>query len=174
MRSNLRSVCQQVAKAADESEERLKAVLRRLPGWNEDSSTPALVVDFLASEYGWTLKDIAGLDNRQIIAFVNQALRMRASEQLPDNEEWLPASKAAERAEQSGHAITVKWLTKDAGKHGVKTRQRRLPGRHKKEVEWNSLAGHLLKQARPEEESEAINHRIREAQEQKRKDRSLD
>jgi hypothetical protein len=89
-------------------------------------------------------------------------------------EEWLPASVAVERAEQSGHPITLKWLTQDAAKHGVRIRPRQLPGRHQQEVEWNSLAGYLLKQARPETEldDEEISHRIRAAQEQKRDERS--
>jgi len=34
-------------------------------------------------------------------------------------EEWLPASKAVERAEQCGHPILLKWLTRDAHKHGA-------------------------------------------------------
>ncbi len=90
------------------------------------------------------------------------------------NEEWVPALRAVERAEQSGHPITLKWLTQNSPKHGVRLRPCKQ-GRHHKEVEWNSLAGHLLKQARPEKEldEKVIDGRIREAQEQKRKERSL-
>jgi hypothetical protein len=91
-------------------------------------------------------------------------------------EEWLPASAAVERAEQRGHAITLKWLTHDAAKHGVKIRPRELPGRHKVEVEWNSLAGHLLRPARSEEQSdeEAVSSRLREQAERKRRELPLD
>jgi hypothetical protein len=90
-------------------------------------------------------------------------------------DEWLPALKAVEWAEQCGHPISVKWLTQDACKHGVRIRPRQLPGRHKKEVEWSSLAAYLLKQPRPEQEGdEEAADRIREAHEQKRRERPLD
>ncbi|HTU92493.1 MAG TPA: hypothetical protein VMF69_20595 [Gemmataceae bacterium] len=91
-------------------------------------------------------------------------------------EEWLPASAAVERAERCGHAITLKWLTQDACKHGVRIRPRQQPGRHKQEVEWASLAGYLLKRALPEDDGgeEEISARIREAQEQRRRERFLD
>jgi hypothetical protein len=94
---------------------------------------------------------------------------------LPAEEEWLPASKAVEGAEQSGHRITLKWLTQDARKHGVRTRPRQLPGSHKREVEWASLAAYLLKQPRPENDAdEETADRLRKAQEQKRRERPLD
>jgi hypothetical protein len=91
-------------------------------------------------------------------------------------EEWLPASIAVERAERSGHPITLKWLTRDSSKHGVRTRPQRQGGRHKQEVEWSSLAGYLLKQARLATESDEgeLSCRVREAQEQRRTERPLD
>ena len=91
-------------------------------------------------------------------------------------EEWLPASTAVEWAERSGHPITLKWLTRDAAKHGVRIRPRQQSGNHKKEVEWSSLAGYLLKRDLTEDElnDEEISDRTREAQEQKRKERPLD
>jgi hypothetical protein len=169
----------QCVAAIEASDERLASVVRRLPGWTEGSSTPAVAIDFLASEYGWTLEHIAGLGNRQMIAFIEAALRRRAGKATAD-EEWLPASAAVERAEQSGHTITLKWLTRDAAKHGVKIRRRQLPGRHKVEAEWNSIAGYLLRPTRSEEEpdeesdEEAISSRLRKEAEQKRRERSLD
>jgi hypothetical protein len=91
-------------------------------------------------------------------------------------EEWLPASKAAERAEQCGHPIPLKCLTKDACKHGVRIRPRQQAGKHRREVEWSSLAGYLLKrdQLEPGLDEEATNQRIRETRAQKRRERSLD
>jgi hypothetical protein len=91
------------------------------------------------------------------------------------NEEWIPASKAVEKAEQSGHPIKLKWLTQNSPRHGVRVRPCQQKGRHYKEVEWNSLAGYLLKQPRTEEELDEkdLERRIREAKEQKRKERSL-
>jgi hypothetical protein len=88
----------------------------------------------------------------------------------------MPASRAAEWAEERGYPINLKCLTQDAPKHGVRIRPQELPGRHKQEVELNSLARYLLERGRPETESdqEAIQRTVREAQEQKRKERSLD
>jgi hypothetical protein len=104
------------------------------------------------------------------------------SSTLPAKEEWLPATEAVERAEQKGFSVNIKWLTQDSPRHGVRIRKRQQPGRHKKEVEWTSLAGyllkkgHLLKQAPAEEESdeEVLNSRIQEARKHKRTIRSLD
>jgi hypothetical protein len=98
------------------------------------------------------------------------------SSNMTAKEEWIPASKAVDRAEQSGHPITVTWLTRDAAKHGIRIRPSQQRGRHHKEVEWNSLAGYLLKRVRPEKESseEEVAIRFREAQLRKRKARFLD
>jgi hypothetical protein len=95
---------------------------------------------------------------------------------LPTEEEWLPASKAVERAEQSGHHITVKWLTQNARKHGVRIRPLPQPSKHRQEIEWCSLAVYLLKRAQAEDELDetAIDRRIRDAQQQKRRERPLD
>ena len=91
-------------------------------------------------------------------------------------EEWVPAAKAVERAERAGHPISLKWLTQDAPKHGVLLRPKELPGRHKQEVHWASLAGYLLRENRIEKEAdeEGIRQRLRAAQERKRQERSLD
>jgi hypothetical protein len=67
--------------AATASEPRLKALAGRLPGGDSNNYIPVLC-DFLASEYGWGLDVIAGLDDRQMIAFVEQALRRRAQNRL--------------------------------------------------------------------------------------------
>jgi hypothetical protein len=91
-------------------------------------------------------------------------------------EKWLPATEAVHRAEQCGHNISTKVLIKDTPKHGVRVRPRQLPGNHKQEVEWNSLAGYLLERARATEEpdEEETSARLREAAEVKRKERPLD
>jgi hypothetical protein len=91
-------------------------------------------------------------------------------------EEWLSATDAVERAEKAGYPITLKWLTKDAPKYGVKTRPRQLPGRHRVEVEWNSLAGCLLRAGPLDQESdeEAIGSRLAEVRERTRRERPLD
>jgi hypothetical protein len=88
----------------------------------------------------------------------------------------VPAAKAVERAERAGHPISLKWLTQDAPKHGILLRPKELPGRHKQEVQWASLAGYLLRENRFEEEpdEEGIRQRLRAAQERKRQERSLD
>jgi hypothetical protein len=91
-------------------------------------------------------------------------------------EEWLPASKAVEWAQQRGYSITLTWLTRDAAKHGVLIRPRELAGRHKREVERNSLAGYLLEREKNDSASdpEASQRRLSEAREQRRKERPLD
>jgi hypothetical protein len=91
-------------------------------------------------------------------------------------EEWVSAAKAVERAERAGHPFSLKWLTQDATKHGVLLRPKELPGRHKQEVHWASLAGYLLRENRIEKEAdeEGIRQRLRAAQERKRQERSLD
>jgi hypothetical protein len=101
-----------------------------------------------------------------------------ATSPIVDKEEWLPASKAVERAQRKGFSFTITWLTRDAHKYGIKIRQRQLPGRHKKEVEMRSLTrylfedGKLLKRPTPEEETEeeTIKRRIQEAKEKKRRE----
>jgi hypothetical protein len=85
-------------------------------------------------------------------------------------------SAAVERANKAGLDITLKWLTTSAHKHGVRVRPRQLAGNHRKEAEWNSLAGYLLKRPRPENSSdeEALSSRIEETRERRRKERPLD
>jgi hypothetical protein len=60
-------------------------------------------------------------------------------------EEWLPVSKAIERAEQAGLPITPSSLSRVPRETGVKTRPRQLEGNHRREVEWNSLVGYLAR-----------------------------
>ena len=101
--------------------------------------------------------------------------RAEATEQ---GEEWLPASEAVERAERLHlPAVTLPWLSKSANGSGVRTRRREQPGRHKLEVEWNSLAGHLTRKALAADESEdpeSTDARIREAHAQRRQSRPIE
>jgi hypothetical protein len=115
----------------------------------------------------------------QLLEIMKMEVRERAGKCRDENtkKEWLPASAAVERAEKAGYSINLSWLTRDAAKHGIRTRPRQLEGRHRSEVEWDSLAGYLMKQkAKPDEESEeeAVSERLREAQERKQKERPLD
>jgi hypothetical protein len=101
------------------------------------------------------------------------------------SEEWLTATRAVERAEAVEYALSLSLLNKYATKGKRKARQPPLNGNHKLEVEWNSLAGHLLRtkagkarggaeeaEAEPTEAETA--QRIREEGERKRRGRSLD
>jgi hypothetical protein len=63
----------------------------------------------------------------------------------PIAEEWLPNSEAVKRAERAGFEITLSWLSRPPQKSGIKRREAQLPGDHRGEVEWNSLAGYLMK-----------------------------
>jgi hypothetical protein len=69
----------------------------------------------------------------------------------PAFELWIPAERAVEEASKLNHDTQIKWLTQDAPKHGVRVRPRELPGRHKKEVEWGTLAAYLLGHRQPRE-----------------------
>jgi hypothetical protein len=88
-----------------ENERRWKALAARYPG--QVPTTPAEIFDFLASEYGWTLRDIAGLSGLQTYAFINAALRRRsaaavqpsASENTDRHGE--PASRPHEEAQEA-------------------------------------------------------------------------
>jgi hypothetical protein len=53
-------------------------------------------------------------------------------------EDWQPASRAVAIACQKGYKITADWISKR--KDRLRTRGPQLPGRHKLEVEMNSLA----------------------------------
>jgi hypothetical protein len=94
------------------------------------------------------LKDLSGLvwaevEELKIIANVARAREGCRGGQ----EEWLPASEALARADVVGHPITLPQLSKLATSGKVKSRPRTLPGKHQLEVEWNTLAGHLLREA---------------------------
>jgi hypothetical protein len=63
--------------AADAAEEHLKELAARLAGGHGQNYIPILC-DFLAHEYKWGLEEIARLDTRQMVMFIEQALRRRA------------------------------------------------------------------------------------------------
>jgi hypothetical protein len=109
-------------------------------------------------------------------AYAEVQARLDAGTNVAAAEEWLPATEAVDRVEKGGGSITLKWLTQDAAKHGVRTRPSQLPGRHKVEVEWNSLAGYLLRRASSEKEPDetTVGDRLREEEERKRRERPLD
>jgi hypothetical protein len=89
-------------------------------------------------------------------------------------DEWVPASKAVQAAEREGYPITLKWLTKDAFKHGVNLRPKQLPGKHKQEVEWWSLIDCLAKRRAEYQDDETLPRRIQEAQQRKQETRPLE
>lgn len=61
------------------------------------------------------------------------------SAKTSQKEEWLPASQAIEWAAKKGYDITMKWITVDAPKKGLKIRESQFPPA-KKDVELGSLA----------------------------------
>jgi hypothetical protein len=89
-------------------------------------------------------------------------------------EEWLPATEAVDRVEKSGHPVSLKWLTQDAHKHGVRIRPRQQPGRHRREVEWTSLTLYLMKDAQRKMELDGASDRLQEARTAKQQGRSLE
>jgi hypothetical protein len=128
------------------------------------------------------------------LAQVQRAIRyLRAWQEIgttalkppPLSQEWVPASEAVKRAERSGHTITPAWLSRlpKSAQDLVQTRPRELPGKHKREVEWNSLAGYLLRRdAKPqgpeedegEDDPKEIARRIEHERKKKRQERPLD
>jgi hypothetical protein len=126
----------------------------------------------------------------QVAATALVELRSWCGPGQPDttNGEWVPASKAVQLAQEKGYKIDLPWLSKSAARNGVKTRPKQLPGKHSLEVEWNSLAGYLLRNApaktgqadepgsdEPElRERAQIEERMRQAKEKKGRDRPLD
>lgn len=69
-----------------------------------------------------------------------------------ETKQWMPASKAVDEAEKAGLPVTLSALTRFGEKWGVKMREKTLPGRHKLEVELNSLLlalAHRARQGRP-------------------------
>ncbi len=64
-----------------------------------------------------------------------------APQQCPPDEDWMPAKKAVDRAQQESVPISLPTVLKwrKGGKQGLKTRGHTLPGLHRWEVEYNSL-----------------------------------
>ena len=65
--------------AANASEERLLSLARQLPGYRPGISLPTFLYSFLMREYHMSLAEIAGLDDRQIIAFVSDWVAVKAA-----------------------------------------------------------------------------------------------
>jgi hypothetical protein len=64
-----------IADAEAANKARWRKLAEQFPG--QVPTTAAEFIDFFASEYHWTLNHIAGLDDYQMYAFVNAALRRR-------------------------------------------------------------------------------------------------
>jgi hypothetical protein len=96
-------------------------------------------------------------------------------------EEWLPASKAVERAQKAGYSMSVSWLSRIRAHLSILIRPAALPGRHKKEVEWRSLIAYLVEHKskdgglQPEQDEgcdrEAIERRMQEESARKHRTR---
>jgi hypothetical protein len=105
--AHLRSLIADVVAAYDASAERMRALAARLPG-GAGASPVAVLCEFIAAEYHWTLRDIAGLDDRQMQMLVGQALRRRAATQaeLTRPLSSLPPAPA-EPAEEAVHTAVA-------------------------------------------------------------------
>jgi hypothetical protein len=64
-----------------------------------------------------------------------------APQERPPEEDWMPAKKAVDRAQQESVSISLPTVLKwrNGGKQGLKTRGPTLSGHHRWEVEYNSL-----------------------------------
>jgi len=81
----------------------MKELASRVPGGNADNYI-AVLCDFLASEYKWSLHDIAGMDSTQIDMYVTQALRRRAHTR-PETEPNVEVTGSVAK-EKSQHGMT--------------------------------------------------------------------
>jgi hypothetical protein len=104
------------------------------------------------------------------------ASKIDSSRPFANPELWLPVSEAVEWAEKFGHNCSIKWLSSDAAKHGVRLRPA-TRGRNKKEVEWGSLSIHFLRRLRRRDEGATeleISEGIAKASSERKKSRPLD
>jgi hypothetical protein len=163
---------------ADLAKERqqLREIAALIPG-PETPDPKDKIYNCLIAEYGFPPQTLWHLSHKDMKRYIEA--RQPAEPTETPYDEWLPASKAVEQAQKAGYKVGLDWITRSAAKYGVRTRGRQLPGNHRLEVEWNSLAGHLLKSGKkepdedgqPEEDTE---RRIQEARERKRQNRPLD
>jgi hypothetical protein len=165
--------------------------LRRLFTWPLRQALDSVRLDELCR---WLHEKFSGLDVPWLrehleIEFVRAASESPpsfpgANKQIetgppPEAEEWLPASKAVDRAQRAGLKVTTSWLSKlrTSGKpQEIKMRPPVLPGTHRFEVEWNSLAGCLGRRMTKGTEGEDpdVQRRLEKAREMKSRSRSLD
>jgi hypothetical protein len=135
------------AAIAEESEEQLKALAAQLPGGSAENYITTLI-DFLASEYGWGLDQIAGLDNTQMMAFVEQALARRA---VGSRDTWEAESAQAVDLDQIAALMKLKKRTMENYK---RRKEDRLPtpdypggGGRKDRWEWSTIQPWLERNA---------------------------
>jgi hypothetical protein len=104
-----------------------------------------------------------------------------ASPEGSGSEEWMPAGQAVVLAQRAGFIVNLSWVTRSAEKHGVKKRDRQLPGKHKVEVEWKSLVVALVRMRAKDSdldeparaERDEIEKQMRESGEKKQRARPL-
>jgi hypothetical protein len=116
----------ELAEVEAENERRWQSLAERFPG--QVPTTPAELIDFFASEYGWTLEQIADLDDRQSFAFVKAALRRRrhavvahahAEDGGPKQRPQKKAEKYAESARRRGVFQIDRWSNLGLGLDGA-------------------------------------------------------
>jgi hypothetical protein len=107
------------------------AAVRRFFGWPQPGSDDHV--------WRWVRRRA-----RDFVDAVLEAVRPMDASAAEDGKDWVPASVAVKRAAQAGFEITLPWLSKEAEKLGIKTRSNPGAGKHRREVNWSSLAGYLL------------------------------
>jgi hypothetical protein len=98
VRVALAAIGTEVAHAVQASEQRLEELAQRLSGWAPGANRAAVFIDFLASEYGWTVEHYAELTDAQVVMFTEAALRRTAARAAGDRK-----SPAAEEATKQPH-----------------------------------------------------------------------
>jgi hypothetical protein len=139
---------------------------------------------------------LPGFDLERLMAEVDQEyqLGLRSLGEPPTGGQWMPVSDAIVKAAGLGYDIPFSWFTRSADDDGVQTRPQKLPGKHRREVDWTALAAYLFEHGgrwkkkdgpgtsgmskdldEPDaEERVGIDARLKAAQERKRRERPTD
>jgi hypothetical protein len=73
--------------------QRMGELARRLPNWREGASPIAVLAGFLKCECGFSLKEIAGLTDHQMILFIEEKLRLSGAAPKPEQDGTVAGTK---------------------------------------------------------------------------------
>jgi hypothetical protein len=139
------------------------------------------LLEILVPEQWPPPKQTTGKDALEVSASPSYSAPRHDVGEWAEKEQWLPALQAVEMLLSKGFRITLADISKHKGE--LRTRPRTLRGRHKYEIEINSLAAWYVRRCKPvaaepetaeEEGHDVLARRIAKAKAAKSKERSLD